>query len=515
MTVWLAMFLGFSALFFYIVVPHQTTLIYSLSGAALAGALFFAVVHRSELKGAMVSRTGLYGMNTTVLALVFLGILIFINLLSNRHKQRFDLTEGGYYTLAPQTRKIVSTLPRDVKMTAFFQTESSEKTKFKNLADSYLEISDKIELNFVDPDRNPAITKQYGITSYETIVLESGKQETKVKTASEEELTNAFLKVIKDEQKKIYFLEGHGEKTIGDTEKEGYSSAKASLEKDGFKVDKLLLLQSGKIPENARLLVIAGPVKPVHPEEKNILENYLQNGGSLLVLLEPDTQSGMEEFLLRWGVQLRNDFIIDPMSKLFGGDFAAPVVSQFTVHDITKNFQPAVIFPVVRSVSSKPVEGITTTELLLTGPNSWAETDLNATKVKYDENKDRKGPVPIAVVATRELPSEQPENPGESPNGQEDGKQKARKARLVTIGDADFANNAYINFSENGDFFLNTASWLVEEENLISIRPKKRKNNPLQLTQVDGSIIFILGTIVFPSIVAATGIRKWWKRRRL
>ena len=134
---------------------------------------------------------------------------------------------------------------------------------------------------------------------------------------------------------------------------------------------------------------------------------------------------------------------------------------------------------------------------------------------KYDENKDRKGPVPIAVVATRELPSEQPESPGESPDGQEDGKQKIRKARLVAIGDADIANNAYINISENGDFFLNTASWLVEEENLISIRPKKRKNNPLQLTQVDGSIIFILGTIVFTSIVAATGIRKWWKRRRL
>ncbi len=513
---WMALFFVLSALFFYAVVPHQKTLIYSLAGVGLANGLFFAFADRAQIKKVLFSRTGQYGMNTLALVGVFLGIMVFINLLTHRHKHRFDFTEGGYFTLAPQTRKIVSNLPREVKLTAFFQTESPEKSDFQNLADAYLELSDKIKLSFVDPDKNPAITKQYGVTTYGTVALESGKQEAKIKTPNEEELTNAIVKVIKDEQKTIYFLEGHGERTITETEKEGYSTAKQSLEKDGFKVDKLLLMQSGEIPEDTGLLIIAGPEKPILPQEQKILNDYLNGGGSVLILTDPNSQSGLEEFLLDWGIVLKNDMVIDPLSKLFGGDFAAPVVSQYTVHEITRNFSLATIFPVLRSVSSKPTEGVEVTELLQTGPNSWAESDLSSSKVNFDEGIDRKGPVPVAAVAIKEISGA--EEPDQKPEGDENQKQEnkfAKKARLVVVGDSDFANNGYFRFSGNGDFFLNTASWLAQEENLISIRSKERKNSPLHLTRVDGSIIFILGTIVFPACVALAGIRAWWRRRRL
>jgi len=454
-----------------------------------------------------------------VLACVFLGILVFANILSSRHKHRFDLTSSGIFTLAPQTQKIVANLPREITLTAFFQSESPTKSEFKNLMDGYLGLSDKIKLSFVDPDKNPAIVKQYGVTTYGTVALESGKQETKVQNPNEENMTNAILKVIKDQKKKIYFLEGHGEQNPDNTEGQGYSAARKALERDGFQVEKLLLLQTGKIPQDADALVIAGPEKPILPKEQKALEDFLQNGGSIFLLIDPKTESGMDEFLARWGIGLREDLVIDPMSKMFGGDYAAPVVSQYMMHDITKDFALPTIFPVLRSVTAKQADGVKVSELLQTGANSWAEMDFGGEKVKFDEGVDQRGPVTIAVVASKKPDSAEMPKPGENEKGEDDkGAEKspsAKKGNLVVLGDSDFANNTYFNFSGNGDFFLNTTSWLAEEESLISIRPRERKDTPLHLTSDWGAALFLTGTILFPGVIVLAGVRKWWTRRRL
>ncbi|MEO2043988.1 MAG: GldG family protein, partial [Nitrospinaceae bacterium] len=351
---WLSLITGFIALFFYIALPDLKNIAASLAVIFLLNGIFFIAVQGPIIKQNLSSRSALYGANTLFLTCIFLGILIFANMLAFRHKHRFDFTEGGYFTLAPQTKKFIAELPRDVKLTAFFQTESPEKIAFANLIAGYLEETGNIKLQYVDPDKNPSITKQYGVTTYGTIVLESGDKETKVQNTSEENITNALLKVTRDEQKVIYFLEGHGENNINSTENEGYSSAKQKLEQDGFLVKPLLLLQSGKIPSNASVLVIPGPKKPLQEEEKEAIENYLNSGGSIFMLIDPKSASGMETFLKNWGIELGDDMVIDPMSKLFGGDFAAPVVNQYTAHEITSDFVLATIFPIIRSVREAP-----------------------------------------------------------------------------------------------------------------------------------------------------------------
>ncbi len=514
---WLTLTTGFIALFLYVVLPDLKALYVSLAVVGLINAIFFVVAKGPELKRDLSSRSALYGANTLILTAIFMGILIFVNLLAFRHKHRFDFTEGGYFTLAPQTKKVVSNLPREVKLTAFFQTESSEKIAFTNLIAGYLEETDKIKLHYVDPDKNPAMTKQYGVTTYGTLTLESGTKETKVQNSSEENITNALLKVTRDEQKVIYFLEGHNEGQISNDDDLGYTTAKENLEKDGFIVKPLLLLQSGEIPKDASVLVIPGPKKPLQDEEKTILENYLNSGGAIFMLIDPQSAPGMETFLKKWGIELGNNIVIDPVSKLFGGDFAAPVVNQYTIHEITSNFVLATIFPIIRSVHAVPVAGITTTELLKTGANSWAESNFNLGEtVSYDEGKDIKGPVPVSVIAIKELGETSPENPSTPESNTEPKENKpSLKATLLVVGDSDFSNNRYTNFSGNGDFFLNAVSWLAQEEQLISIRPKERKNTPIQMTQSMGSAIFIMGIFVFPGLIAAIGIRIWWRRRRL
>lgn len=511
---WLALATGFIALLIYIVLPDLKTVSASLAVVCLINAIFFGVAEGPQLKQRLSSRSALYGANTLILTVVFMGILIFANLLAFRHKHRFDFTEGGYFTLAPQTKKFISNLPREVKLTAFFQTESAEKIAFTNLIAGYLEETDKIKLQYIDPDKNPAVTKQYGVTTYGTIALESGTKETKIQNASEENITNALLKVTRDEQKVIYFLEGHDESKISSSENEGYATAKKNLEQDGFIVKPLLLLQSGEVPKDASVLVIPGPKKPIQDEEKAILDNYLNSGGAVFMLIDPKSSSGMETFLKKWGIELGDNIVIDPMSKLFGGDFAAPVVKQYTVHEITSNFVLATIFPIIRSVHGVPVAGITTTELLKTSANSWAESDFVSGTVDYDEGKDIKGPVSVSVIAVKNLDETSPENSTPPKSNTKPNKNKP-SATLLVVGDSDFSNNRYTNFSGNGDFFLNAISWLAEEDQLISIRPKERKNTPIQITQSMGSAVFVTGIFVFPGLIAGMGIRIWWRRRRL
>lgn len=509
---WLSLLSGFSALFFYIVLPDLKTLVISSALISLLNGLFFLFAEGASIKKFFASRSGQHGTNSMILAAVFLGTLVFINLLAHRHKHRFDFTEGNLFTLAPQTKKFLAGLPREVKLTAFFQTETPEKAAFTNLINGYLEETGKIEIAYVDPDKNPATAKQYGVTTYGTVVFESGAKETKIQNATEENLTNALLKVTRDEQKAVYFLEGHGESQIGSMDNEGYQTAKKNLEQDGFLVKSLLLLQTGEVPEDASALVIAGPKKPVQEEEQKALESYLDKGGAVLMLADPKSKHGMEPFLKKWGIQLGGDMVIDPLSKLFGGDFAAPVVNQYTAHDITSDFALATIFPIIQSVQEIPNSKIETVELLKTSNNSWGESDFESGTVKFDAGSDLKGPVSVAVVATKPAGAEEPRQETEDARGHE---KPQPKAALVVIGDSDFANNRYSGFSGNGDFFLNTVSWLAEEESLISIRPKERKNTPIHLTRSWGSAIFVLGVFVFPGLIAGVGIRIWWRRRGL
>jgi len=313
-------------------------------------------------------------------------------------------------------------------------------------------------------------------------------------------------------------LEGHGEKRVDNFENQGFSTVKGALEKDGFKVEKSLLLQSGEIPSDTELLVIAGPEKPILPEEQKLIQGYLDEGGSVLLLLDPQSKSGMENFLKQWGIESPDSFVIDPMSKLFGGDYAAPVVSQYISHEITREFALPTIFPLLRTVTALKNTDADATEFLLTGANSWGETNLDVLKEgksQFNEKSDIKGPVSVAVISTREVPAKgtKKAEKNNKPDSTADLK-NTKKAHLTVIGDSDFADNQYFNFSGNGDLFLNVASFLAEEENLISIRPKERKNSPLSLTSDQGILILMLGLLT-PSLVIFLGVKTWWRRRRL
>jgi ABC-type uncharacterized transport system involved in gliding motility auxiliary subunit len=494
---WIGLASGLAALLLFFLAPQLVILTYSLFLVAILNGLFFFWIDRKVL------------INSVVLSGVVFGILVFVNFLAYKHKRQIDWTETGYHTLAEQTKNIVKALSRQVKLTAFFPTNEPGRVEFQRMIEGFKGLTDKIEVEFIDPDKDPLAAKRYEVNTYGTVVFESEKREARIKTPTEENITNALLKVTQDKQKTVYFLEGHGEKNIGLEDTKGYSKARKSLEKDNFKVESLLLLQTGSVPDDADLLVIAGPHKVLLPKELKAIESYLGQGGSVLMLLDPQTEPGLKNLLENWGVDIQKDLVVDPQSKMFGGDYAAPVISQYSPHGITKDFALPTIFPLLRSVKAITTEGLETTEVLFSGPRSWAETDYSSGTMSYDPKVDLKGPVPVSVAVTKTLPSLTSDKDGTQPPA------ATKKANLVVIGDSDFAANGYFDFSGNGDFFSNTASWLLQEENLISIRPRQRKNSPLALTAAQGSMTFAVGIILLPAFLILTGVSVWWRRRAL
>jgi len=409
---------------------------------------------------------------------IFLGILIVLMLFAQQYHLRFDLTTNKRYSLSPQSIKVLNKLKKSVKVIGFFTT-GAEKNKAKDLLEQYTYHSKKIDYIFIDPERHPLEAKKYNIHRYNTLVVQTDLRREQIYQISEEKLTNAIV--------------------IKDVEKNGYSKLKEILNEKGYEVKSLLLVKQPKIPEGTALLVIAGPQKALLPAEVESIKAYLNNGGSGLFLLEPETAPQLAKLLKEKGIILDNDIIVDKMSRLFGGDYLIPVVVKYNQsHSVTKGFNLACFFPLARSVNIEKIssKGKKTEILAWTSENSWGEKDLSslkAGKAIYDE-KDIAGPIPVAAASF-----------SEEKNG----------FKLIVVGDSDFIGNTYLQVSGNKDLALNMVNWLTEEQDLITIPPKKTRSKPLVLSRNQAQVLFWLPVIGLPLLILLTGISIYLRRRRL
>lgn len=445
-----------------------------------------------------------YGTNTLVAILALIGILVLLNFIAKKENIRWDLTKSKKYTLSDQTQEVLKRLDKEVKVTAFYQTGNPEKEEVENLLKEYQEKNNKIKVEFIDPDKKPAIARQYGIERYGTIIFESDGKKEQAIAATESDLTSSILKLTKKEKKKIYFLEGHGEKDIENMDQDGISTVKLSLEKEGFEVAKLSLLTKPEIPQDTSVLIIAGPEKKLLDKEKEAIEKYLDEGGKLLLLLDPKSEIkediGFSEMLKKWGILWDRSVVIDP-EQYFWTDVSAPVIIKWETHQITAKLSSA-FFPGVSEVApakDAPAD-ITVTSLAETSKDSWLERDVETKQVKFDEKSDKKGPISIACVVQKE------KSEGE--------KEGAKKTRLVVVGDSDFIQNGFSEALGNQDFFLNSVDFLAEEEELISIRPKEEEERTVALTGRQAQMIFYTTVFGMPACVIFFGILVWIKRRK-
>jgi gliding motility-associatede transport system auxiliary component len=489
----------------YVLAPERVALIATAEGLAAACLTVFFVAHFELFREFSTRRATRLGLNS-VLMIVLLGLILgILNFLAARHSVRWDFSETKRFTLAPQTARLLRELPREVKVTVFTSDQSPVRPAYRDLIDSYQAHTAKLRAEFVDPEKRPGIARQYGITRQDTAVLESGKQETRITSASEQDLTNALIRVTKDEKKTAYFLTGHAEHSLEDGGREGYSFLKEALERQGYTVRSFSLYESKTIPTNASVIVLGGPQKPVSPEEQLLLADYVRTGGRLLVLLDPGSRAALDSTLAAWGLQADNRTVLDAQTIL-GGDLTIPVVNTYGSHEITQDLgQVFTMFPHTRPVSflDSKSNAWAFHPLAKSSPRSWARAGTPPDRMTrardFDPQKDTQGPLTLAaLVVARASPAE-----------------NARQPAVLLVGDSDFASNAFLDFSGNTDFILHAVAWLAEEKDLITIAPKDTRLGTLLLTAAQSNALFALQVLGLPGFFLLAGFAVWRRRRSL
>ncbi|MCE5335759.1 MAG: GldG family protein [Desulfobacteraceae bacterium] len=461
------------------------------------------------------NRKWVYGSNTIISSIIFLGILIFVILIAERHPLRVDLTDSGSFSLSEQTRNILKDLKQPVSIKCFYSAaapdQAEARTKAKDLLDTYRYHSENIKYEMIDPDAQPDIARRYEVKNYGTLVVEGFGRKQVIQTADEETVTNALLKVIRQEPKKIYFLTGHGEHSLAGPTRESFANAKTAMEKNYYSVAEFNLLQQPDIPGDAAAVVIAGPMRPVPEAEQQILRAYLQRGGKVFLMVDPLAKPGLKDFLDSYGIEITDDVVVDRLSRVFGASERIPVVVEYGPHKITAKFTLPTLFPDARSVvpSPKAIPGVRVEVLASTSQNAWAERNmemLNRGEAAFDRGSDLEGPVPLVVVATI--------------GAQEDGaqadaagKKPAKEGVLVVSGDSDFASDSYFALYGNSDLFLNIVSFLADDANLIAIEHKTTANKPMLLTQDQAQAMFWIVLILVPLAVLVAGLTVYRVRR--
>ena len=484
------------------------------SWAGLALVLLYTIGQWREIAAFFKRRNARLGVIASVGVLVGLGILIAVNYVSVRQNKRWDLTSNQQYTLSDQSIRLLQGLQEPVKFIVFDKTENIGT--FKPRLDEYQYQSKQVSVEYIDPDQKPVPAKEYEIQNYGTVVVEYMGRRERVTSSSEQDLTGALVKVLNPQERRVYFLSGHGEKDPTNTERAGYSAMIDLLRRDNYQWEKLILAQTNMIPDNATVVVIAGPRTDLLEGEVGLLREYLQKrAGKLLVLLDPPDKSAVAMPLLtgllrEWSIEPGNNIVIDAsgVGRLFGADASVPVAASYPPHAITTGFTLLTAFPLARSMAAaeKPADGRTPQTIIETSPRSWAETDLAATgQVEMNADKgDKQGPVSIAVAVSA---------PAEGTAGQKPDDEEKPETRVVAVGDSDFATNAALGIQGNGDLFMNTMAWLSQQENLIAIRPKEAADRRLTVTADQMRVLTWMSLVVVPALVIGAGVFTWWRRR--
>jgi ABC-type uncharacterized transport system involved in gliding motility auxiliary subunit len=345
---------------------------------------------------------------------------------------------------------------------------------------------------------DPIAAREAGITGDGKIMLQMGETREIASYADETELTKTLIRLISPEPRMVYFLAGHGEQALDSN----FSTAKATLESKNYTVNSLNLLSTNNIPEDARAIIVAGPMKPLTGSEVDLLKTYVDAGGSLVVLEDPaimtefgDSADPLAGYLTSdWGITLNNDVVIDLVNTQ---NPLQAVSSQVAQHPITQNLTEnyIVILPQARSLSvSAEIENVIQTPLILTTEQSWGETELaSEEQPEFDAEKDIPGPLSLAIV----------------------GENGVTQGRVVVFGNSLFATNESFDAFGNGNMFINSVDWAAEQEDLINITPREqtiRTFNPP--TNAGFIIMIIVAVLVLPGMVVFAGVSSWITRRK-
>lgn len=457
-------------------------------------------------------RSTRYGAGAIVYSLLFVALVAGLNYLGTRYHTRWDVTEAGVHTLAPQSVSIVSGLEKPLEMIGF--ADGGIDPDLASLLDGFRYVArDTVTTRIVDPDREPALVEQLKITTVPSVSLRYGNESFVVTQPSEEKITNGIIRVARTAKKTVYVAQGFGQAPLDDqNDPKGFAAAKVGLEQENYDVQTLVWPAVSEIPADAAAVVVPGIEGPVPASAIAVLDAYLGRGGHVLLMVGPrQGDAELAAFLGRWGVTLGDDIVVDQQLQLLGSSVVGlqPLATDYGDHPITSGFRGYTTFPQTRTVEPDATgkKGLQVTPLVRTGPASWAETSVEQVYTQGTvalDPEDRRGPVSVAVAVTGDLAA----------MGRAATANAADEARLVVVGTPSFADNQeFTRRPLNGDLFLNAVGWLVGQTETVSVRSRTVRASRAELTPAQARRIMFLSIFIIPELLVLLGVSVWWWRR--
>jgi ABC-type uncharacterized transport system involved in gliding motility auxiliary subunit len=452
----------------------------------------------------MKARQTKFTMYTIVYVVVVIAVVSLVNYLANRFNKSYDTTTTKRFTLSDQTLKIAKGLQKNVTISYWDQPARFETAR--DLLNRYQNLSPKIDVKYMDTDKQRTQALAAGVKTLGTILVEVGNKKEEAKGLTEEDVTGALVRALKGGERTACFVLGSGEHSLTDMERNGYSGAKDLLEKGNYKTETVKLIEKAEIPLDCTILVVAGPRRDYVAPEVDAIKKYVENGGRALFLLDPplklasqqiDENQPLVAVLTSWGVTPDQDLVLDTsgVGQIFQMGPEIPLVTTYESHPIVREMKDVASgFPIARSLDVKKGDKTTVDKLFETTDNSFATLNLASADIKPGKN-DKKGPLVLGAAGTYDTGKE------------------GEKGRFVVVGCSSWISNSFLRFNGNRDLFLNMMNWLSSDEDLISIRPKEPEDRRLNMSARQMTLVFYESVLMIPLIIVMAGVGVWWRRR--
>jgi ABC-type uncharacterized transport system involved in gliding motility auxiliary subunit len=446
-----------------------------------------------------------YAAFAALYTLVVLAAVVVANVLANRYDKTYDATANKRYSLSQETAKIVKGLKQDATILYFDQ--STRFAQARDLLDEYKNLSPRVNVRYVDPNKDPQLARADGVQNLGTAIVQIGDKKVAAASMTEEGITGAFIRDIKTSTRTVCFVSGSGEHQIDDSGKDGLSEFKSELEKESYATQTIDLLTKAEVPGDCTVLIVAGPEHDYQQPEVGAIQKYVEEGGRAMFLMDPPLQGhassiasndALAAVLAGWGVTLDKDIIFDlnPIGQLTGLGPEVPLVTHYDQQPIVSDLKgTATGFPLSRSIQVHSTAKTSVDTLFSSSGSSLGDTKLGAAEIRVNDPGNKKGPLTMAAAGTYST-----------------GKGNAQ-GRFVVVGSATWITNRFLDFNGNSDLALNAVNWLASDEDLISIHPKTPEQQHLTLTAAQMNLIRSTSQFGLPFLMIVLGTVVWWKRR--
>ena len=441
-----------------------------------------------------------------IFIILFATVIALLAWLSNQYNFTSDWTKNNRNTLSDVSIKLLQQMPAPVTITTFIPDGNliSNRKYIEDLVARYKKHKQDITLKIINPDIAPDLVRALKVTNYGEVVVEYEGRNEHITQLKEQTLTNTLQRLLRQGERRLLFITGHGERTPTGRANFDWSDFAEKLKIKGITAETFNLNETPTIPDVAAI-VIASPQAEFLPGEVKRIVEYVKAGGNLLWVQEPNKSLlGLKPLALLLGINFYPGTIVDPTAQMMNvNDPSFAIVTSYPQHPITLDFQYMSLFPkAVGIIHSKAKENWTVQPFLQTVARSWSETGVLQGAIDYNADKDIVGPLTIGLTLTARKQSESEKSTKEQKN-----------QRIVILGDGDFLSNTYLGNQGNLNIGHNIMNWLSNDDDFISIPSSTAVDSQIEISDLVGAVIGLLFLVVLPLGLLVGGTLVWYKRR--